>query len=111
MKIEDITYSKNNTHIPNSYEVINKQLMEEYIKWIIEERIIRKYPITRTLKSYQREWLGHNRLYRYFTKRKEKEKNKKKLKKIESYIDRAKDADLNENNSVIEELIWLIIGR
>lgn len=93
MRIEDITYSKNNTHIPNSYEVINKQLMEEYIKWIIEERIIRKYPITRTLKSYQREWLGHNKLYKYGL-----------------FKSHTKDVDLNENNSIIEELIWLIIG-
>lgn len=94
MKIEDITYSKNNTHIPNSYEVINKQLMEEYIKWIIEERIIRKYPITRTLKSYQREWLGHNKLYKYGL-----------------FKSHTKDVDLEEPQKLIWKIVWLIIGR
>lgn len=90
----EIKYSKDNTHIEKSHEVINKQIMEQYILWIIEERKARKYPITRTKKSYMREWLGHNLLY-----------------KLGLFKRHTESVDLNENNSVIEELIWWIIGR
>lgn len=88
----NIYYTKNNTHIENSYEVINTQLMEEYIKWIIEERKARKYNI-RSLKSYKREWLGHNRLYR-----------------LGLFKSHTKSVDLEEPSKWYLEIIWLIIG-
>ena len=88
----NIYYTKNNTHIENSYEVINTQLMEEYIKWIIEERKARKYHI-RSLKSYKREWLGHNRLYY-----------------LHLFRNHTKDVDLEEPSKWYLEIIWLILG-
>ena len=87
-------YTYDNTHIQDSYEVVNKQIMKEYLKWVIEERELRNYPITRSIESYAREWVGHNRLYN-----------------LHLFRSHTKDVDLNENNSFIEEIIWLIIGR
>lgn len=86
-----IEYSENNTHVVDSYKVkdINLEVME-----IIRERNRRKLPVTRTFDSYVREWKGHNNLYN-----------------IGLFRSHTASVDLNENNSVIEELIWLIIGR
>ena len=85
-----IDYSETNTHVEDSYKVndINLEVME-----IIRERYRRGLPVTRTFESYVREWRGHNRLYY-----------------LHLFRSHTKDVDLNENNSIIEELIWLIIG-
>ena len=93
MKEEEISYTPNNTHIKDSYRIKNIQIMKEYIYWIIEVRKSMKYPVTRSPESYLREWIGHNRLY---------EKG--------WFISHTKSVDLNENNSILEELIWHIIG-
>lgn len=90
---EHASYTKDNTHIEDSYEVVNKQIMKEYLKWVIEERELRNYPITRSIESYQREWVGHNRLYN-----------------LHLFRSHTKDVDLCENISLWEEIIWLIIG-
>ena len=94
MNVEKFKYTKDNTHIPDSYKCINTQIIGEYVLWIIENRKIRNYPITRSKESYVREWIGHNRLYQLGLFKKHTE-----------------SVDLNENNSILEEIIWLIIGR
>ena len=89
--MNEIIYSKDNTHVVDSYKVkdINLEVME-----IIRERNRRKLPVTRTFDSYVREWKGHNNLYN-----------------IGLFRSHTASVDLNEDNSIIEELIWLIIGR
>lgn len=88
-----VSYTKENTHIEDSYQIKLKKSMENEIEWIKECRKARKYPVTRSTNSYVREWKGHNNLYN-----------------IGLFRSHTKDVDLNENNSIIEELIWLIIG-
>ena len=88
-----IIYTKDNTKVIDSYKITDRNEIRKQVLWIIEERKIRKYPITRTVNSYVREWVGHNRLYEIGYKQ-----------------NHTKDVDLNENNSKLEELIWLIIG-
>lgn len=89
-----IDYSIYNTHIENSYLLTQRKSIENTVDWIVEARNIRKLPITRTNQSYTREWLGHNRLYKLGIKKQN-----------------TKDVDLNENISIWEEILWLIIGR
>lgn len=89
-----VSYTKENTHIEDSYQIKLKKSMENEIEWIKECRKARKYPVTRSTNSYVREWKGHNNLYN-----------------LGLFRSHTKDVDLNENNSIIEELIWLIIGR
>ena len=86
-----ISYSENNTHVEDSYKIIDIDLVVSYI---MGERFIKNLPITRSFESYVREWKGHNNLYN-----------------IGLFRSHTKDVDLNENNSIIEEVIWLIIGR
>ena len=93
MNVETFKYTKTNTHVPDSYKCINTQLIGEYVLWIIENRKIRNYPITRSKESYVREWKGHNRLYNLHLFRKH-----------------TKDVDLDENMSMFWEIVWLIIG-
>ena len=86
-------YTYDNTHIDDSYEIINEQIMTEYILWMIEERKLRDYLVTRTIDSYKREWLGHNRLYEWGIARSHTE-----------------SVDLQENESIIDKIIWMILG-
>ena len=86
-----ISYTEDNTHVEDSY-LANDIRFE--VGSIIRERYLQFLPITRSFESYVREWKGHNRLY-----------------KLHLFRKHTKDVDLNENNSIIEELIWLIIGR
>lgn len=89
----DINLTKENTHIGNSYIIKTKKSMENEIEYIKLRREARRYPVTRTTNSYVREWKGHNNLYNLHLFRKH-----------------TASVDLNENNSIIEEIIWLIIG-
>lgn len=86
-----IIFTKDNTHVEDSYKSTDIGLE---VCYIIRERYVRGLPQTRTFESYVREWKGHNRLY-----------------KLHLFRSHTKDVDLNENNSVIEELIWKLIGR
>ena len=88
-----ITYSKDNTHVEDSYQIKSKKSIENEVDWIKDIRKARKLPVTRTTNSYVREWIGHNRLYRLGIKK-----------------DHTRSVDLNENNSIFEELIWILIG-
>ena len=89
-----ITYTKNNTHIEDSYQIKLKKSMENEIEYIKELRKARKYPVTRTTKSYVREWKGHNNLYN-----------------LGLFKNHTKDVDLEEDIPLWKEIIWLIIGR
>ena len=88
-----ITYSHDNTHIQDSYQIKLRKSMENEVEFIKQARKIRKYPVTRTTNSYVREWKGHNRLYR-----------------MGLFKSHTKDCDLEENISLFKELIWMVLG-
>lgn len=88
-----IVYSPNNTKIINSYLLSTRKAIKEEVEWIKENRIARNYKVSRTTNSYVREWLGHNRLYR-----------------MGLFRSHTKDVDLQEPSSLLNELIWLILG-
>ena len=88
-----IVYSPNNTKVINSYLLSTRKAIKEEVEWIKENRIARNYKVSRTTNSYVREWLGHNRLYKWNIAR-----------------SHTKDVDLNENQNIFEKIIWLIIG-
>lgn len=88
-----IIYSPNNTKVINSYLLSTRKAIKEEVEWIKENRIARHYKVNRTTNSYVREWLGHNRLYKWNIAR-----------------SHTRDVDLNENQNIFEKIIWLIIG-
>ena len=89
--IMKIDYTENNTHVYDSYQYTDYNLN---VMTIIRERHLQSLPVTRSFESYVREWKGHNKLYY-----------------LHLFRSHTASVDLNENNSIIEELIWLIIGR
>lgn len=91
--IDTIIYTKDNTHIENSYKVETRKRIRENCIWIVEKRKAMKYP-TRSLNSYVNEWKGHNNLY-----------------KLGLFKDHTKDVDLEEPQSILWRIIWWIIGR
>lgn len=84
-------YTKENTHIENSYLATNLDLEVSYM---IRERHIRKLPVTRSFDSYVREWKAHNNLY-----------------KLGLFKSHTKDVDMEEPIKWYYELIYWIIGR
>ena len=90
--MNDIIYSKGNTHVENSYLITNRNEIIKEVDYIIEVRKGMKYP-TRSINSYVNEWVGHNRLYERGIKQ-----------------DHTKDVDLEEPQSLFWRIIWLIIG-
>lgn len=95
-----INYSKENTHVENSYLITTKNGIENEVDWIIRCRNAARRPVTRSLSSYSREWSGHNNLY-----------------ERGMYVDHTKDVDLEERLTVKDkilglflDIIWLIIG-
>lgn len=89
----EVNYSQNNTQVKNSYLLSTKNAIREEVEEIVDYRKITKRPVTRSINSYVREWRGHNRLYKWGIAR-----------------SHTRDVDLNENNNIIEELLWLILG-
>jgi len=89
----NIELSTNNTHIGNSYLIRTRKSMESKIKDILEERKAKGYLITRSVKSYIREWKGHNRLYY-----------------MHLFRNHTKDVDLEENIPLWKEIIWMILS-
>ena len=85
-----VTYTENNTHVEDSYkcEDIGLEVMQ-----IMRERHLRKLKVTRTFESYVREWKGHNRLFNLHIAR-----------------SHTKDVDLNEDNTKLEDIVWMVIG-
>lgn len=88
-----IVYSPNNTKVINSYLLSTRKAIKEEVEWIKENRKARNYKVNRTTNSYAREWLGHNRLYKWNIAR-----------------SHTRDVDLNEKQNLFEKIIWLIIG-
>ncbi len=89
----EINYSQNNTQVKNSYLLSTKNAIREEVEEIVDYRKMTKRPVTRSINSYVREWRGHNRLYNWGL-----------------FRNHTRDVDLNENNNIIEELLWLILG-
>lgn len=96
----DEKYSKDNTHVINSYMLVSRYGIKKEVEWIIEARKLREYPVTRSVNSYIREWKGHNRLYKWNIKR-----------------DHTKDVDLEERTTmrskvkgILLEVVWFILG-
>lgn len=96
----DEKYSKDNTHVTNSYMLTSRNGIKKEVEWIIEARKLREYPVTRSVNSYIREWRGHNRLY-----------------KLGLYKSHTKDVDLEERITILGkikgiflEVVWFILG-
>ena len=89
----NIIYNKDNTHVEDSYLIKNRKSIRNEVDWIKTIRKARKLPVTRTDNSYVREWIGHNRLYELGIKK-----------------DHTRSVDLNENNGILEELLWMILS-
>lgn len=89
----EVNYSQNNTQVKNSYLLSTTKAIREEVEEIVDYRKMTKRPVTRSINSYVREWRGHNRLYKWGIAR-----------------SHTRDVDLNENNNIIEELLWLILG-
>ena len=85
-----ILYTENNTKIIDSY----KYNVSNIVKTILQERIEKNLPITRTFISYAREIKAHNRLYKLGIAR-----------------SHTKDCDCEENIKDWKEKIYKIIGR
>lgn len=85
-----ITFTKDNTHVEDSYKSTDIGLE---VCYIIRERYVRGLPQTRTFDSYVREWKAHNRLY-----------------KLGLFRSHTKDVDLEEPSNIFKEFIWLILG-
>ena len=94
------SYNKNNTHVKNSYMLITKKAIKKEVKWIIEARKLREYPVTRSANSYVREWRGHNRLYNKGLFR-----SHTKEVDLEEYI-----GVLGKIKGIFLEVVWLVLG-
>lgn len=94
------SYSKDNTHVKNSYMLTTKKAIRDEVDWIILCRIARKLPVTRSVNSYVREWRGHNRLY----KRGILPSHTKEV-DLEEYI-----GVLGKIKGIFLELVWLVLG-
>ena len=94
------SYSKDNTHVKNSYMLTTKKAIREEVDWIILCRKARKLPVTRSANSYVREWRGHNRLY-----------NKGLFKSHTKEVDLEERITIKDKiKGIFMDLIWLIIG-
>ena len=96
----DEKYSKDNTHVINSYMLTSRNGIKKEVEWIIKARKLREYPVTRSVNSYIREWRGHNRLYKLGLY-----KSHTKDVDLEEYI-KAKDKILG----IFKAIIWFILG-
>lgn len=87
-----IILKKNCTKIIDSYDLSDKEsiMMAERI---IFARRVYGYKTKRSLESYIREIIAHNRLYKWHL-----------------FRSHTKDTDLEENITRIKELIYLIVG-
>ena len=90
MKDDKISYTEDNTHIIDSYQVKDINLD---VGSIIRERHIRHLQVTRTFESYVREWKGHNRLYN-----------------LGLFKSHTKDVDLEEPQNWFWKIVWFILG-
>lgn len=82
----NISYLRDRTIIYNGGILCKKKTIINYVNEIVEYRELSKRTVKRTNNSYVREWLGKIRLHQ-------------------------KDIVLKEKNNILEEILWLIIGR
>lgn len=85
-----IVYTNNNTKIYDSYTYNN---ISSLVKEILQERLEKDLPITRSMISYAREIKAHNRLY-----------------KLGLFRSHTKDCDCEENIVKWKEIVYSIIG-
>lgn len=86
-----IEYSEPNVHIYNSY-AISKADIADWIEQIKSAGEENGYTYLRSNKSWEREWHAHNLLFKWGIK-----------------ANRAKDVDLNEDESLLRRLLyWLL---
>lgn len=85
-----IQYNSENVRIVNSYKVRNREYMEFILKTFIEKT---GYKSKRSIKSWVKEWVAHNRLYR-----------------LGLYKSHTVDTDLEENEKIHRLLIYQILG-
>ena len=88
-----ISYSKENTRVENSYLIKSRLKISRAVSNIIKERERLGLPVTRDKKSYIREWVAHNRLY-----------------KLGLFKSHTKDVDMEEPIKWYYELIYWLIG-
>lgn len=91
-KIE-VFYTKENTHVVNSYLIKTRKAIREEVETIIFVREARMYPIRSTKGSYINEWKAHNRLYQ-----------------LGLFTSHTKDVDFEEPENAFMRLIYFIIG-
>ena len=91
--LDNIIYTKGNTHVPDSYLIKDKKEIKKYVIEIIKKRNKLKLPVTRNEDSYVREWIAHNRVCA-----------------LGIFRNHTRDVDLNENNTLLAELAWKIFG-
>lgn len=89
-----ISYTKENTKVENSYLIKSRLKISRMVNDIIKERERLELPVTRDKKSYIREWVAHNRLY-----------------KLGLFVEHTKDVDMEENISRALEKLYKILGR
>ena len=89
-----ISVTTYNIHIIDSYKIKSRKEKRQILEGLKETEPGCQVLKNRKMCSLINEWTAHNRLYR-----------------LGLYKSHTKDVDLNENNSIIEELIWLIMGR
>lgn len=87
-----IEYSKSNVHIYNSF-TISKTDIADWIQQIKSFGEENGYIYLRSNKSWEREWNAHNLLFKWGIK-----------------ADRAKDVDLNEDESLLRRLLYWILS-
>ena len=85
------TCSKDNIHIENSYQIPNNKVRLFLVKLLRALRYQIRYK--RTIDSWEKEWIAHNRLY-----------------KLGLYRDHTKDVDLNEDESKKRLIVYNILS-
>ena len=89
----NVTYSKTNVHIKNSYAITGKNISEwvEIIKTFGEQN---GYAYSRSAQSWAEEWKAHNFLF-----------------KLGIAPNRTKDVDLNESETPLRKLGYFLLSK
>ena len=87
----NIEYNTANIRILDSYRIQSKQYMEMILNMFV---IKTGFKSKRTMKSWLREWITHNRLY-----------------KLGLFQEHTKDCDLEEDERIYRLVVYEIVGR
>ena len=88
----ECTCTADNIHIKDSYEIDDKEV-PHYLS-MLNAALDGSFKYKRTIDSWAKEWIAHNRLYR-----------------AGLFKSHTKDVDLNEDESKFRLIIYNIIGR